>query len=345
MNMKIDCFTHVLPPRFYAAMKQKMTGPDYLSGLLASLPQLADLPARLAVMDRHGVAAQVITLSSPPIEFAVADPAAAAELACLANDEMAGMAAAHPGRFIPVGTVAMNNPAHMVREAERCLTQLGMKGVLIYSNAAGLALDRPQFRDFFAVMAEHDYPIWLHPARGGNQPDYRDEEHSKYWIWQVFGWPYETTAAMTRLVFDGLFDRHPDIKIITHHAGAMAPAFAGRIDCIYGNPTVPEIRAAADKLARPANEYFRLFYGDTALMGAVGGLAAAYGYLGADRLLFGTDAPFDGTGGEDFTRDTLFSIEALVIPPAEKQKLYAGNAQRLLKLADPVATKVKSRSA
>jgi aminocarboxymuconate-semialdehyde decarboxylase len=330
--MKIDCFTHVMPPRFYAAMKAKMTGPDYLSGMIESLPHLVDLPARLAVMDRHGIDAQVITAASPPIEVAVADPATSADLARMANDEIAQMAAAHPGRFIPVGTVAMNNPAQMAREAERCLTQLGMKGVLIYSSAAGIALDRPEFRDFFAVMAQHDYPIWLHPARGGGQADYRGEDHSKYWIWQVFGWPYETTAAMTRLVFDGLFDRHPDIKIITHHAGAMAPAFEARIDAIYGKPSMPEIRAAADKLARPANEYFRMFYGDTALMGAVGGLAAAYGYLGPDRLLFGTDTPFDGTGGEDFTRNTLFSIAALAVPPAQKQKMLSGNAIRLMKL-------------
>lgn len=330
--MKIDCFTHVMPPRFYTALKQKMTGPDYLGGLLESMPQLADLPARLDVMDRHGVDAQVITLSSPPIEIAMGDPATAADLARLANDEITAMVAQHPGRFIPVGTVAMNDPAHMAREAERCLTELGMKGVLIYSSAAGVPLDQPAFRDFFAVMAQRDYPVWLHPARGGNQPDYRGEDHSKYWIWQVFGWPYETTAAMTRLVFDGLFDRHPDIKIITHHAGAMAPAFSARIDAIYGKPNMPEIRAAAEKLARPANEYFRLFYGDTALMGAVGGLAAAYEFLGPERLLFGTDAPFDGTGGEDFTRDTLLSIAALAVPPAQKQAMLSGNARRLMKL-------------
>lgn len=330
--MKIDCFTHVMPTRFYTALKQKMTGPDYLGGLLESMPQLVDLPARLAVMDRHGVDAQVITLSSPPIEIAMGDPATAADLARLANDEIVAMAAQHPGRFIPVGTVAMNDPAHMAREAERCLTELGMKGVLIYSSAAGVPLDRPEFRDFFAVMARHDYPVWLHPARGGNQPDYRGEDHSKYWIWQVFGWPYETTAAMTRLVFSGLFDRYPDIKIITHHAGAMVPTFGKRIEHVYDSPSLPELQEAAERLERKPSDYFRLFYNDTALMGGTAGLQAAYAYFGAERLLFGTDTPFDGAGGALFGKETLFSIDALAIPPAEREQIFAGNARRLLKL-------------
>lgn len=335
--MKIDCFTHVMPKDFYRSFKQAMTGPDYLAGMIEALPELMDMEARIRVMDQLGIDRQVITIASPPIEIGVADPHTAAELAVLANDQIAAMAARHPDRFIAVGALAMNNPVAMAEEARRCITHLGMKGVLIYTSARGKPLDRPEFADFFSMMAQLDYPIWLHPARSGNQADYVDEEHSKYWIWQVFGWPYETTAAMTRLVFSGLFDRHPGIKIITHHAGAMVPFFEKRIEHAYGVGGVPEIRQAASRLQRQPHEYFRLFYNDTALMGGTAGLSNAYAYFGGQRLLFGTDTPFDGTGGETFTRETLFSIDALTIPPAEKELIYAGNAIRLLRLEAPLA--------
>lgn len=330
--MKIDCFTHVMPTGFFAALKAATKGPDYLSGMLEGLPDLADMDNRIRIMDSLGVDRQVITISSPPIEIAVPDPATAADLARQANDEIAAIAARYPERFIPVGNVAMNDPDGMAREAERCIAELGMKGVLIYSSAAGVAIDGPEFEPFFATMAELDYPIWLHPARGGNQPDYRGEETSKYWIWQVFGWPYETTAAMTRLVFCGLFDRHPDIKIITHHAGAMAPFFGKRIEHVYDTPSLPELREAAERLRRKPSDYFRMFYNDTALMGSTAGLQAAYAYFGVERLLFGTDTPFDGAGGAVFGEETLFSIDALTIPPAEREQIFAGNAQRLMKL-------------
>lgn len=330
--MKIDCYTHVMPKDFYQAFKHQMTGPDYLAGMIEALPALVDMEARLKVMDALGVDQQVISISSPPIEIGVADPAIAADLALLANNQIAEVANQHPSRFIPIGTVAMNNPDSMAKEARRCIKELGMKGVLIYTSARGIPLDRPEFEDFFALMAELDYPIWLHPARAGSQADYPDEDHSKYWIWQVFGWPYETTVAMTRLVFSGLFDRHPDIKIITHHAGAMVPTFEKRIENVYVSNSMPEIREAAGRLKKEPHEYFRLFYNDTALMGATAGLSNAYAYFGAERLLFGTDAPFDGDAGETFTRETLFSIDALTIPPKEKQMILSGNAIKLMKL-------------
>ena len=330
--MKIDCFTHVMPPRYFEALKAASRGPDYLSGMLEGLPDLADMESRIGIMESLGVDRQGITPSSPPIEIAVPDPATAGDLARLANDEVAAIAQSYPDHFIAVATVAMNDPDGMAREAQRCITELGMKGVLIYSSAAGIPLDAPQFEPFFSAMAQLDYPIWLHPARGGNQPDYRNEEQSKYWIWQVFGWPYETTAAMTRLVFSGLFDRHPDLKIITHHAGAMVPFFGKRIEHVYDHPNLPELRQAADRLTRPPSDYFRLFYNDTALMGSTTGLQTAYAYFGAERLLFGTDTPFDGAGGAVFGAETLDSIAGLAIPPQQRELIYAGNAQRLMKL-------------
>src|SRR5207247_4578481 len=113
-------------------------------------------------------------------------------------------------------------------EMRRALGRRAATGVQICANVNGLPLDGPQFRALFDRMASLGLPIWLHPARPASFPDYPGETRSRYDIWWAFGWPYETTAAMARLVFSGLFDRHPDLKIITHHMGAMLPYFEGR---------------------------------------------------------------------------------------------------------------------
>ena len=95
----------------------------------------------------------------------------------------------------------------------------------MYTNVAGKPLDSPEFLPFFEEAARRDIPIWIHPARGADFPDYLTETKSKYEIWWTFGWPYETSAAMSRIVFSGMFDRHPKLKIVTHHMGGMIPVF------------------------------------------------------------------------------------------------------------------------
>lgn len=330
--MKIDCFTHVMPQPYIDRFKQAVSG-FYLGDLPSLIPEMVDIHPRLEMMDRHGIDRQVLTIATPPIEEVVEDPQLAAELATVANDAIAEMAARRPDRFLAVGTIAMNNMDAAVREAERAITQLGMKGILIYSNCQGRAIDAPEFMPFYALMAQLDLPIWLHPARTPMRADYLDEDRSQHAMWQIFGWPFETSLAMTRLIFAGVLDRHPDLKIITHHAGAMIPYFDKRIEYVYPLfDTLGQLGDSLQRLHKPLIEYYRMFYNDTAVMGSIGGMHAAYAFFGADRLLFGTDAPFDTHGGDLFTRETLFSIEALPIPPAEKAAIYAGNLTRLLKL-------------
>jgi predicted TIM-barrel fold metal-dependent hydrolase len=98
---------------------------------------------------------------------------------------------------------------------------------VIFTTVNGVALDAPEFTEFFDTMVKREIGIWMHPARGANMPDYKTEAKSKYEIWWTFGWPYETSAAMARMVFSGFFDRWPTLKLLTHHMGAMAPYFEG----------------------------------------------------------------------------------------------------------------------
>jgi aminocarboxymuconate-semialdehyde decarboxylase len=258
-------------------------------------------------------------------------------LARIANDGMAELVVKHPDRFVAfAASLPMNNPDAAVQELDRAVTKLGARGVQIFSNVDGLPLDEPQFQGVFDRMAEHDLPIWLHPARPSSFADYAGESKSKYEMWWVFGWPYETSVAMGRLVFSGLFDRHPDLKIITHHMGAMAPYFEGRLggglDQLGTRTPENEKHLVQHSLKRRPIDYFRMFYGDTALFGAVGPLECGLAFFGLDRILFGTDMPFDPEKGPGFIRETIRAVDAMSIAPADRARIYEGNARRLLKL-------------
>lgn len=338
--MKIDAFTHVMPKGYLARLERAAAGTKMGSFISAiTSPGLYDLDARIRVMDEFGIDQQVITLSSPPIEAAVENPKQAAELAVVANDEIAEMAARYPARFIPVGTIAMNNMDAAVKETERCLRDLGMKGILIYSNARRRAIDHAEFFPFYSMMAKAGLPIWIHPARGLDYADYVDETESKYEIAMAIGWAYETTLAMTRLVFSGVFEQCPGIKFVIHHAGAFVPLLEKRLAGIY-SPNRPgadftykvAATGATAKLKKAPIDYFRMFYTDTVGHGSTVAVVAAYAFFGVSKLLFGTDSPFDFDNGREFTREHLGVIDNLMICPEEKELIYAGNFERLIGL-------------
>jgi len=163
-----------------------------------------------------------------------------------------------------------------------------------------------------------------------------DEKRSKYDLWWAFGWPYETTICMARLVFSGLFDRHPDLKIITHHMGAMLPYFEGRagygLDQLGSRTDDPDDGGALKRLKRRPLDYFKMFYGDTAVFGAHPAMECGLAFFGADRVLFGTDMPFDPEKGPGFIRETIAAMERMRATPEEKTRIYEGNARRMLKL-------------
>ena len=107
--------------------------------------------------------------------------------------------------------------------------KMGALGVQIYTNVAGKPLDHPDFDPFWKAMNKTGTPIWMHPSRTASFPDYQTESKSKYEIWWTLGWSYETAAAMSRLVFSGIMDKYPKLKIITHHFGGIVPMLEGRL--------------------------------------------------------------------------------------------------------------------
>ena len=213
-----------------------------------------------------------------------------------------------------------------LREADRAIRELKFRGVEVWAHRDREPLDSEYYLPLYEKMSQYNLPIWMHPMRKPD-PDYRSEKESKYHIWAIFGWPYDTTTAMARMVFSGVFERFPNLKIITHHCGAMVPFFASRIDCL-GN-LMPD---CTENLSRPMLDYFRMFYADTALEGGKPALKCGYDFFGPEHMLFGTDMPMDSRIGINSIGMAIEAIEEIDIPTEEKKMIFEGNARRLLRL-------------
>lgn len=328
--MIIDIYTHIFPPQYFERLVNETAGLGSLAQRMKGVPSVMDLEVRFRQMDEVGDYRQVISLPAPTLEE-VAEPALAKSLARCANDGLADLVSRHPDRFPAfVATVALNNVDDAVAEAKRAVRKLGAKGIQIHTNMCGRPLDDPEFDPIFATTFELGVPIWLHPARSAAIPDYASEQKSRFEMWWCFGWPYETSVAMARLVFSGLFDRYPGLQIITHHLGGMIPYFDGRIGYgmeMLGSRTPDEdYSKVLSSLKRPHLEYFREFYGDTALMGGTSGLSAGLKFFGADQVLFATDTPFAPIAA------TIAALDAQDLSDADRRKIFSGNAERLLGL-------------
>jgi aminocarboxymuconate-semialdehyde decarboxylase len=279
---------------------------------------------------------QVLSLPAPTLEtLSRGRSDLALDLARIGNDGLAELCAKHPDRFPAfIAQAPLSAGDGGVAEVERALGRLGAVGVQIYTNVGGKPLDRAEFRSFFEVMDRNGRPIWLHPERGADRPDYADEAKSLYEIWWTFGWPYETSAAMARLVFSRTLDSLPNLKIITHHLGAMAPYFEGRIGPGWdqlGKRTTDEdyfaLKASLEK--RPLDYFKQDFYADTATFGSRAAMICGLDFYGVDRVVFASDCPFDPEGGPQYIRETIKIIDGLDISPSERNKIYHGNIERL----------------
>ena len=310
--MKIDIFAHILTQRYLDAYGK--ANPAVLNEVEARNRAVVDLDIRFRLMNRHPDVLQVLTISQPPLEKFVG-PKDAIELAKIANDELASLVEKYPDKFIAaVACLPMNDVDAALREAERAIKQLGFKGVQIYSRINGETLDKPKFKPLYEMMARLNLPIWIHPTTDADLD-----------TGGILGWPFETATAMYRLVLSGVFNDYPDIKFITHHAGSMIPFFERRLRWLLYPSRGPE------GLKDPI-EHFRKFYNDTAIYGCTAGLMCAYAFFGADRLLFGTDAPLSGPK-YGLTQVTIDSIQQMAISEEEKEKILGKNAIELLSMA------------
>ena len=298
----IDVFAHVLPERFYAKMLAiEPTIPQVYA--FFNNPVLTDMDARRAHWD--GSTKQVISfVNALPEDYVGPDEAAA--LCREANEELLELLRANRDMFeTAVGMVPMNNINEAVAIVrEQVVPDPDMVGIQIFTRALGKSIADDAFRPLFAVLAEAGVPAWLHPVFDARKPDNN----------LVFSWEYELSQAMLQLVQAGIFQEFPQLKIIVHHAGGMAPFFAGRIDRI-----MPPSQAAD----------MRRFYVDTAILGNPRALDLAVDYYGADHVLFGTDAPL-GIMPAGATAVITQAIEDMQITADERQAIFEDTYRKLV---------------
>lgn len=308
--MKIDIFSHILPEKYFAALKKK--APKGTEFPESNTRAVWDKDVRLRLMDRYPDVMQVLTLSLPPVDT-LTKPADAIELSKTANDELAELVEIYPDKFVAAAAcLPLNDMDASLEELERAITGLGLKGVQLFTNINGEPLYHPKFRPIFQKMAEYDLPVWIHPMTDRTKLE------------PVFGWPYSTTQTMVGIVTAGIFTDFPDIKIITHHCGGMIPFFSKRLYWMFSHGPGRENN-------RGSVGQFTNFYGDTALYGDTEGLMCGYKYFGADNLLFGTDAPLGPSPGLIF--ETLDSVDKMDITDIEKEKIFFRNAVEILAIA------------
>jgi uncharacterized protein len=331
---KIDIYNHVMPPAYLALVQQHGKDPGMVKRM-SSLRMLWDLEARVDMLQQWPEVQQVLTLALPMPEM-LGPPELSPGYARVANDGMADIVKRWPDRFPAfVASLPLNNIDASLAEMDRAIVALGARGIQVPTSVAGRPLDHPDFFRIFERATEvHKVPVWMHPFRPASQPDYASEKKSEYEIWQVLGWPYESSVAMARMVFSGLLQKLPELRVVTHHCGAMIPYFAGRADTLWaqlGSRSADNsYEDVLKRLAKKPIEYFRMFYADTVLGGSDAALRCGLDFFGADKVVFASDCPFDPEHGPMYIREGIRSIEAQGLSEEDRRKVFLLNALKLL---------------
>jgi aminocarboxymuconate-semialdehyde decarboxylase len=327
--MKVDAWTHILSPCY--TVRLESAGGNGPGPFLLAQRTLHDMDARLRAMDGYGDYRQILApIPFPHVAPGLAGPALA-ELVRRNNDEVAEMVRTHPDRFAGfAAATALSDPDAATAEAERSVRELGALGVQLEADAANLPIHEDRYAPLFAAMERLGAAVWLHPYRSpavAGSP----RETAAFLLWQVFGWTVDTTITVSQLVFAGIYDRHPRLKLIAHHGGGLIPHFSGRVRIM---PSFTGMDAGLEEtlagLARTPLEYFRMLYVDSAMFGAPHGVRCVLDFFGTERVLFATDTPFDTRGGRDFIPATIRDIEAAVADDTARAAVFHGNAERVL---------------
>jgi aminocarboxymuconate-semialdehyde decarboxylase len=270
---------------------------------------------RIEAMDAAGVDLQILTLSTPGVHVESRERGAA--LARIVNDDLAETITRFPGRFSALAALPLQAPEDAADELERAVTQLRLPGGMLFTNVNGKPIDGPRFWPLYERAADLGAILFIHPtspAHVGTMADHR--------LVPLVGFLHETTVAISRLVFSGLFERLPGLKMVLSHLGGTMPYLAERLD--FGFEVYPEIQGT---LTRPPSETLKQFYMDTTPF-TPNAMQFAIDFAGADKLLLGSDYPHqigDLPGA-------IKTIRGLSISAEDKARMLGGNAAALLGL-------------
>jgi len=331
--MRIDAYSHFFPKKFFDMLDDVATDFRDMGKRVRSLPALHDLDVRKKIVDGHKDYQQILSYTQPPIELIAKTPAQIDEFCRIINDGFAELIAKETDHFPGwVAQVSLAAADAGVAEAKRAVQELGALGVQIYTNVNGKPLDRPEYLPFWDKMSELGIPVWMHPARGAEMPDYITEDKSLYEIWWTFGWSYETATAMMRLVYSKIMDNHPDLKLITHHFGGIVPMLEGRIgpgNDVMGSRTSDKDYVSLRKgLKKRVLDYFKDdFWADTAVFTAEAATKAGLEFFQRDKIVFASDCPYDPEGGTMYPRETLRILESLELSKTDRDKIFFKNLE------------------
>ena len=272
-----------------------------------------DIARRLRDMDAAGVDVHVLS-ATPQTYLYNLDPALSATLAAIQNDQMAKHIAAHPDRFWGIATLPLAQPAAAADELRRAMSKLGLRGAMFASNVKGINLDDPMFEPLWACAEELGAFMFIHPNNIAGA-----DRLKSYYLANLIGNPLDTTIAAASLVFGGVMDRYPKLKVMLAHGGGFTPYQAARWE--HGWAVRPEPKK--NVLQQPKNIAGRFFY-DTILHSAPV-LEFLIKHTGADRVLLGSDYPYDMG-----MPDCVSHVRGLQISDADKASILGGRAETLL---------------
>ncbi|HEY3127320.1 MAG TPA: amidohydrolase family protein [Candidatus Limnocylindria bacterium] len=324
--MRWDLHTHYYPDAFFRLIEQvggafsfgtDPTGRTIIryrgSRFFGITPPMTDPARRIDDMDRVGIDVEVLSLSTPNVYFA--PPERQAEVARLVNDAYAELAGRYPKRFKGFASIPMDDPDAALRELERTQGELRMNGVIVLSNINGRALTDPRYRPFFAECDRRRVCVFIHPMIPASA-----EPFAEYVLGPIIGFPFDTTLAVARLCYAGVFRELPNIRWILGHLGGAVPYLMERMDNGYRD--FAECRVNIDELP---SVYLKRLYYDTVSFSPTA-LTLARDQVGAEHLVMGSDYPHL-LGSID---RAVSSIEALDIPKADKERIFSGTAREIL---------------
>ncbi len=319
----VDCQSHLYFPEILARMEKRTEDPVVFTKdgerwvrmgpwLRRVLPKHMDVQAKLADMDANGISITTLSINDPGPEWFGADgPAVAREC----NDFIAGVVRSHPQRFVGLCVLPLQDMKATQVELERCVRQLGMKGILLYTNLAGRFADEPEFRPLFAQAVDYDIPILLHPAKPITSDIVKDYE-----MISSLGNMFDDTIALNRILLSGILDQYPKLKLVCPHLGGTLPFIIGRID-----HQVSVLKRGPKYLTKAPSEYLKQVYLDIVSPLPLA-MRFAWELMGPDHLLYATDHPWVDP------KLILDGLRSLSLPKADEEKILGGNAKRLFRL-------------
>ena len=300
-------------------------------GFLRSGSGFDNIDRRLRDMEHFGIDMQALSIATPGIdtELLHVSPKETVRIAKAINDSLASISKKHPDKFVAIAEVPILQIDEALEEFDRAINTLGMRGVQVYTTVGGLPLDSPQFRPFFERAAKLDVPVLIHPTYPPSTQ--RRSYEMDYELQMIYVWPFETTLCISRLVFSGIFEEFPNLKIVTHHSGAMVPFFGERIRSVYKQGRKGGLKEQS-KMKKDPLEYFKLMYHDTSIYGSVAALNCTAAVMGPERMIYSTDYPYGPEDGLYFLRATKESVEKMNVTEEERETIYGGNAMKIFKL-------------